>query len=110
MSFSSFHQNVVIQLVTLLSVFNAASAIRAPSQVTSIIPKCAQVCAESFLRVNYNFDKDAEPSLETLCTQPGLTEYTLGEALMQCLNAEVTVKYCSQQEVNSMLPPLTVFC
>ncbi|CEJ94751.1 hypothetical protein VHEMI10265 [[Torrubiella] hemipterigena] len=97
----SFRQNVVIQLVTLLSVFNASvSAIRAPSQVTAIVPKCAQECAESFLRVNYNFEKDVQPSLETLCTQTGLTEYTLGEALMQCLNAEVTVKYCSQQEVN----------
>lgn len=90
-------------LVTLLFHVTVSRAIETPADLLSLVPPCAQECAASFIRINYGFSDNAKPSLEALCTRTGATDFTIGEALMQCLNAELEVKLCSHQDVTSTL-------
>lgn len=90
-------------LVTLLFHVSVSHAIETPADLLSLVPSCAQECAASFIRINYGFSDNAKPSLEALCTRTGATDFTIGEALMQCLNAELEVKFCSHQDVTSKL-------
>lgn len=99
--------HVLSPLVTLFSFIKFSHAIETPTDLLSLVPSCARQCVDSFIRINYGFPDNAKPSLEALCTRSGATEYTIGEALMQCLNAELSVKFCDRQDVTGRMVQFT---
>ncbi|KAK5992388.1 hypothetical protein PT974_05792 [Cladobotryum mycophilum] len=92
--------NYLLLLITLIYVVRAAPY-GLPGDFSSLIPACAAVCFQSFLSVS--FGDNAPASLESLCSRIGASDFTLGEAAVQCLVAERAVGYCSNKEASDTI-------
>ncbi|KAF7887488.1 hypothetical protein EAF00_009782 [Botryotinia globosa] len=67
-----------------------------PSQITSFIPSCAQVCFESFVQDNYPTSVCGDtPTFNCLCENGSKSTYTVGEGAVQCIMSEASVGFCS---------------
>ncbi|KAI9643845.1 hypothetical protein NHQ30_007196 [Ciborinia camelliae] len=67
-----------------------------PSQVTSFIPTCAQVCFESFIQDNFPASVCGDtPTLNCLCENGSKSTYTVGEGAVQCIISEASVGFCN---------------
>lgn len=73
-----------------------------PSQVTSFIPSCAQVCFESFVQDNYPTSVCGDtPTLDCLCENGSKSTYTVGEGAVQCIMSEASVGFCNGDDSSS---------
>ncbi|ESZ93787.1 hypothetical protein SBOR_5843 [Sclerotinia borealis F-4128] len=67
-----------------------------PSEVTSFIPACAQICFESFIQDNYPTSVCGDtPTLDCICENGSKSTYTVGEGAVQCIMSEASVGFCN---------------
>ncbi|KAM3149127.1 hypothetical protein ABEW05_010619 [Botrytis cinerea] len=86
--------NLLILIYTFSTCVNAEFSL--PSQVTTFIPSCAQVCFESFVQDNYPTDVCGEtPTFDCLCENGSKSTYTVGEGAVQCIMSEASVGFCN---------------
>lgn len=65
------------------------------------MPACAEQCVLSFIDVSFSgLGCGPEFSLECLCSTQGKTEFTLGEASVQCIAAERQFGSCSDSDAS----------
>ena len=90
---------------TLLNLLIFARAVCASPRlslgVSAFIPACAEQCVLSFIDISFS-GQGCGPdfSLECLCSTRGRSEFTLGEAAVQCITAESQIGSCSGNDAS----------
>ena len=93
---------VVICLIVLADA--VCASISFPRQLSRVVPECADICVQSFLKVSYEGSRcGSSPSLRCLCSSRGNTGFTLGEGAVQCISAERRFGTCSSLIVGGEL-------
>jgi len=74
------------------------------SEITAIIPSCAQTCFESFVRANFPISVcTSSPTLDCICSHSSLSGFTVGEGALQCIISEQNIGFCQGQEAQQGL-------
>ncbi|EPE27267.1 hypothetical protein GLAREA_03182 [Glarea lozoyensis ATCC 20868] len=86
-------------LLTSISTTLVDGATTLPSELKSLVPQCAQPCFTSFIDSNYAASACGQtPDLDCLCSHDSASEYTIGEASVQCIVGAQRTGVCSQAD------------
>ncbi|KAI1258624.1 hypothetical protein F5Y18DRAFT_341672 [Xylariaceae sp. FL1019] len=70
------------------------------SDITTIVPACAQECLVSFVEGNFPSPScDSSYSLSCLCSENSTSGYTVGEGALQCLLGEFSLGQCDHSDL-----------
>ncbi|KAI2639990.1 hypothetical protein GGS21DRAFT_390587 [Xylaria nigripes] len=79
----------------------SSSAVGLGSDITSVVPTCAQPCLLSFLPANYpTVDCGTDFTLPCLCSTPSTSGFTIGEVALQCLYGNTQLGRCDGQDAD----------
>ncbi|CAG8958298.1 hypothetical protein HYFRA_00000653 [Hymenoscyphus fraxineus] len=82
---------------TFIPLVNGATTL--PSEITAIVPQCAQPCLSNFVETNFpSRGCGSSPTLECLCSHDSASEYTIGEAGVQCIVGSQKGGLCTEEE------------
>ncbi|CAG8971911.1 hypothetical protein HYALB_00007827 [Hymenoscyphus albidus] len=88
---------LILLTSTFIPLVNGATTL--PSEVTAIVPQCAQPCLSNFVETNFpSRGCGSSPTLECLCSHDSASEYTIGEAGVQCIVGSQKGGLCTEEE------------
>ncbi|KAG9232480.1 hypothetical protein BJ875DRAFT_497429 [Amylocarpus encephaloides] len=83
-------------LLAYMSITLVNGAVTLSPELMKAIPRCAQSCVSSFIDSNFVPNPcGSTPSLDCLCSHDSLSEYTIGEAAVQCIIGSAQIGVCS---------------
>lgn len=95
---------LILLTSTFITLVNGATPL--PSEVTSVVPQCAQPCLSNFIDTNFpSRTCGSTPTIDCLCSRDSASEYTIGEGSVQCIVGAQKLGLCGDEDATGKLLP-----